>query len=78
MVEAPKLGSLEFDGKLERHPFFESQVAEARRGHSDFKILAHLKGKLKGKPFQAVSASLLTGGTLDDIWESKTCCENSH
>ena len=69
VVEALKLDVLEHDGRPERYPFFRAQVDEARTsGHySDVKILQHLRGRLKGVSFDAVSGALLSGATLDDV-----------
>ena len=69
VVEAPKLNVLEYDGRPERYPFFRAQVDEAHTSgnYSDVKILQHLRGRLKGVAFDAVSGALLSGATLDDV-----------
>ena len=67
-LEKPsKLDIIKFNGNPEQYPFFITQTREARQVHSDVKILPHLKTRLKGKAFDAVSASLLSGCTLVDV-----------
>ena len=67
LEKPPKLDIIEFNGNPEQYPFFIAQIREARQVHSDVKILAHLKTRLKGKAFDAVRASLLSGCTLVDV-----------
>ena len=67
LEKPPKLDIIEFNGNREQYPLFFAQIREARQLHSDVKILAHLKTRLKGKAFDAVRASLLSGCTLVDV-----------
>ena len=84
LEKPPKLDIIEINGSPEQYPFFIAQVREARQVHSVIKILAHLKTRLKGKTFDAVRASLLSGCTLVDVlcpwktfWKSERCCSDS-